>query len=623
MRSSPRLPRAALLLLAAVSVALAADAAAAVPDAKPSRIVFAMKGDAVQFNPVLATDYHSNTINYLLFEGLLHRDLHSDTDETDVFVPRLAESMRESMQTVFRLHATGRIGADGPTPDAAVARIEEARRDDKEGALAHVARVERLGTDEVAVHLTRIDTEFPTALARILGREVDCRLKPVLEFTLRQDIFWHDGMPVTAEDVKFTYDTIMSPATQSSQRANFELVERVEAVDPRTVRATYATYYAKYLEPWMTGIIPRHVLLGENVNTSLFNRHPVGNGPYKFKTWAVNDHVLLVANERYHGGRALIDEVVFRVIPDEAHMFLELLAGRIDVMQMKPDQYRKVLSNRMFDETFTLKRVLEPEYTYLGYNLLRPPFDDVRVRRALTLAIDRERLVDDVLKGYGKVVSGPFHKDNWACDPSVAPLPFDPAQARALLYAAGFRDVNGDGVLEKDMGDRDLELSFEIRTNVGNKDRELTLRVIGEQFRAIGARPRTVFEEWGKFVTRIDAKDFDAILLAWNLSFDPDDTFSVWHSREIPDLETGKYGLNAISYSNPEVDRLFEQGRTKASRAERQKAYFAIHRLIADEQPYSFLYSAESLFAIRKRVLDAKVNKVRLVYNLHTWRIAR
>lgn len=612
-----------LLLLLATAAAAAPDAAA--PPAHPGgRIVFALKGDAVKLNPVLASDQLTSTVTDLLFDALLQREkaIGKIGDEYNhELVPKLAESYTESL--LVRFHTRDATGETDLTADRAVALIEERRRSDKSGALADIEFVKPAEPGIFLVKSRRMDLALPDVVSRLFGRTLACELKPVVVFTLRPDARWHDGEPVTAEDVQFTYDRIMDPQTQSSFRSNFEPVESVEVLDARTVKATYSNYFAKYLETWVTGILPKHILAGENINDSLFNRCPIGSGPFKLKEWAINDYLILTANEQYYGGRPNLDQVVFRIIPDESHMFLELFAGHIDVMQMKPDQFRKATNNPMFEAAFTKAVALQPEYTYIGYNLAREPFDDPRVRRAFTLAIDRERIVHEIMLDCGEVISGPFYKRDWAYNPDVPPLPFDPAAARKLLAEAGWKDLNGDGFLEKDMGDHHLELSFALMTNVGNKDRELTLEVVAEELARIGVRVRPVFEEWGKFIGRIDATDFDAISLAWGLSFDPDDTFSVWNSEEIPDLAKGKYGLNAISYRNPGVDRLFKAGRIARTREERRRCYYEIHRIIAEEQPYTFLYSAQSLYAISRRVHDAQINEIRLTYHLPSWWVDR
>jgi peptide/nickel transport system substrate-binding protein len=269
-------------------------------------------------------------------------------------------------------------------------------------------------------------------------------------------------------------------------------------------------------------------------------------------------------------------------------MFLELLSGNIDIMRMKPDQYRKASDNPMFHKAFIKKVVLEPEYTYLGYNLIRDIFKDVKVRRAITMAIDREEIVKKILLNFGTVVTGPFYKNNWAYDKSIKQIEYNLEKAKSLLKEAGYEDINGDGILEKDMGTHYLELSFTLMTNTGNKDRELTAEFIKKALKKVGIKVVVKFEEWTAFINKyIDTKKFDAILLAWGVSFDPDDTFTVWNSEEIPDIKNGKFGLNSTSFINKEVNDLFKKGRITFDKEKRKACYL---KFIKSSQTFSHLH---------------------------------
>jgi peptide/nickel transport system substrate-binding protein len=301
-------------------------------------------------------------------------------------------------------------------------------------------------------------------------------------------------------------------------------------------------------------------------------------------------------------------------------MFLELLAGNVDIMRMKPDQYIKASDNPIFRKVFTKKVVLEPEYTYMGYNLARELFKDKRVRRAMTMAIDRNMIVKKVLRNFGTVVTGPFYKNNWAYDKELKGIEYNPDKARILLKEAGFEDIDGDGVLEKDMGSYYLRFSFTLMMNTGNKDRELTAGYIQEYLKKVGIRVKLKYEEWTTFINEyVDMKKFDAIILTWGVSFDPDDTFAVWNSEEIPDIKNGKFGLNSISFVNKEVDELFKKGRLTLDRESRKRCYYRIHEIIQDLQPATFLYSAQNLYAVNKRIKNAQIDEISSLHNITKW----
>jgi peptide/nickel transport system substrate-binding protein len=442
--------------------------------------------------------------------------------------------------------------------------------------------------------------------------------EPVITFFLRRGVRWHDGKEFTADDVKFTYDKLMDEKTNTVRRSDYELVKKAEVLAPHTFRVAYKQPFSPSLQTWSMGIIPKHLLEKEDINTAAFNRKPIGTGPFRFAEWVSDEKIVVEANPGYFEGRPQLDRIIYRIIPETSLSEMELLTGGIDYYGVQPHQVE-----RMKEISF-LKVYSQPalSYTYLGYNLKEGLFQDKRVRQAFTYAINREEIVEYVLYGLGTVISGPFPRHLWYYNPKVEPFPYDPSKARRLLEEAGWKDTDGDGILDKD-GKR---LGFKLITNSGNDVRRDVGVLVQRQLRELGVDVTFETYEWSVFLKNfINAKAFDACILGWSLSPDPDD-YMIWHSSQI------EKGFNFISYRNPEVDRLWEEGRKEYDVEKRKKIYWRIHELMAEDQPYTFLFSplgvsalrnkfvlAEGRSPVRKVFRPIKMEKAGLTYDLIQW----
>lgn len=428
-----------------------------------------------------------------------------------------------------------------------------------------------------------------------------------ITFYLRKNVLWHDGVPFTADDVAFTYQRLIDPKVMTPFGSDFLLVKSVTVVDPHTVRVVYKEPFAPALESWGMGIIPRHVYQNTDINTNPANRAPIGTGPYKFQVLKTDEKTVLVANPDYFEGRPNIDRVLVRVIPDSSVQFLELRSQSIDSMGLSPDQYIAYDSFFTYYQKF---RYPSFSYTFFGFNLTRDIFKDLRVRQALSLALDKREIIDGVLLGYGRTATGPFPPSSWAFDPAVPESPFDPVRAKALLAEAGWRDTDGDGVLDKE----GKPFSFTVITNQGNKIREQTALILQAHLARIGVEVNVRVLEWSSFIHDfVDKGNFDAIILGWNLGRDPDQ-YLIWHSSQ-----KGEGRYNFIGYQNPLADRLWEEGRQTFDQEKRQAIYRRLHRLLADDLPYLFLYYPESLPTVHKRFQNVIVAPAGIGWNFREW----
>jgi peptide/nickel transport system substrate-binding protein len=431
-----------------------------------------------------------------------------------------------------------------------------------------------------------------------------------LVFTLRPNLRWHDGVPVTAADVRFTYEKLIDPAVRTPFSSGYELVEAVEVLDARTLRVRYKEPFAPALESWMMGVIPKHRLEGQDLNTSPLLRRPVGHGPYRFVRWKTGELIELAANPDYFEHRPYIDRYLYRIIPDQATLFLELLTAGVDMSGLTPLQHQRQTSSPFVQRSYRKYRYPSFGFTYIGYNLQDARFSDVRVRRAINLAIDKQAILDGVLYGLGAVATGPYPQESWACNPDVAAEPRDPQAASALLAEAGWRDTDGDGWLDRD----GRPFRFTLLTNQGNEVRRQVAELVQQQLKAVGIDAAIKIIEWSTFVHEfIDKRRFEAVLLGWNLSRDPD-LYDLFHSSK---TREGEYNFGG--YANPEVDRLLIEGRRTFDREERRRIYREVHRRLYEDQPYTFLYVADALPIVSSRFRNVVATPAGIGHNFIEW----
>jgi len=432
----------------------------------------------------------------------------------------------------------------------------------------------------------------------------------VITFHLRRGVTWHDGHPFTADDVLYTYGVTINPKTPTAYAGDFLKVKKAEVIDPHTFRVTYDQPFAPALISWASNILPKHLLEDRDITKSPLTRDPIGTGPYRFKEWVTGQKIVLVSNADYFEGRPYIDGYIMRIIPDMATMFLELRAKGIDRMGLTPLQYTRQTENTLFRKNYNKYRYLSFGYTYLGYNLENPLFRDKRVRQAISYAINKKEIIDGILLGLGKVATGPYKPGTWPYNPDVRHYPHDQGKAKALLAEAGWIDRDGDGIRDRD----GQPFVFEIVTNQGNDLRAKCAEITQKTLSDIGITVKIRVIEWAAFINDfINKKKFDATILGWNITLDPD-LYDVWHSSKTKPGE-----LNFTSFKNDEVDELLEKGRGTFDQGERKKCYYRIQEILAEEQPYTFLYIAEALPIISSRVRGVEPAPIGIGYNYTEW----
>lgn len=431
-----------------------------------------------------------------------------------------------------------------------------------------------------------------------------------ITFHLRKNVTWQDGVPFTSDDVMFTYRLMIDPNTPTAYAGDFLLVREAANPDPYTFIVTYKEPFAPALISWGIWIMPRHLLSGKDITTSELGRKPVGTGPYRFKEWSTGEKIVVNSYHDYFEGRPYIDQVIYRIIPDTATMFLELKSGGVDWMGLSPIQYKRQTDDASFKKNFVTYKYLADGYTYLGFNLKDPKFTDIRVRHAISYAIDKREIIDIVLLGLGEVATGPYKPGTWQYNGDVQQYDYDPEKAKALLAEAGWKDTDGDGILDKD----GVAFEFTIVTNQGNELRAKSAELIQNKLKNVGIKVNIRIVEWAAFLSEfIEPRDFEAVILAWNILQDPD-LYDVWHSSKV-----GPNELNHVSFSNPEVDRLLVEGRRTFDQDERKEYYDRFQEILADEAPYVFLYVPYALPVIQARFKGIEPAPAGISYNFNEW----
>jgi peptide/nickel transport system substrate-binding protein len=441
-----------------------------------------------------------------------------------------------------------------------------------------------------------------------------------LTFKLRRDVKWHDGRLFTADDVVFTYQAMINPKTPAPFKEGFLLVKDVEALDPYTVRVRYDKPYARAVETWDTDMLPKHLLqsfvAAGTLRESPQNSWPVGTGPYRFQEWKPGEKVVLVANPDFYEGRPYLSRIVYRVIPSQATIFLELKAGGVDyVNTLTGIQYARQTEYPAFRKAYHKYRYPASDYTYLGFNLKDPRFADKRVRQAFAHAINKQELIDGVRLGLAREATGPIRPGTWAYTKDVKRFDYDPEKAKALLAEAGWKDRDGDGIVE----DRDGKpFTLTIRTNQGNDERKEIVEIIQQRLKDIGVQADIQLIEWAAFIKEfVKPRRFELVVLGLGTGTDPDQ-FVVWHSSQ-----RGPDQMNRSGYANPEVDQLLEAGRRSCVQKDRIRDYHRIQQILAEDLPVIFLYYRDALPVVSSRIRGVSPAPAGILYNFDEWYVPK
>jgi peptide/nickel transport system substrate-binding protein len=386
------------------------------------------------------------------------------------------------------------------------------------------------------------------------------------------------------------------------------------------VRVRYEKPYARAVETWGTYMLPKHLLQSfaeaGTLRESPQNSRPVGTGPYRFQEWKPGEKVVLTANPDYYEGRPYLSRIVYRVIPSQATIFLELKAQGVDyVSTLTGMQYSRQTEYPAFRKAYNKFRYPASDYTFFGFNLRDPRFADRRVREAFAHAINKQELIDGVRLGLAREANGPIRPGTWAYTEKVEHYAYDPEKAKALLAEAGWKDRNGDGVVEDKDG---KPFTLTIRTNQGNDERKKIAEIIQQRLKEIGVNADIQLIEWAAFIKEfVKPRRFEVVVLGLGTGTDPDQ-FVVWHSSQ-----RGPDQMNRTGYANPEVDSLLEAGRSSCVQSERVRYYHRIQEILAHDLPMVFLYFRDALPAVASRIHGVNPAPAGILYNFDEWYVPK
>jgi len=409
--------------------------------------------------------------------------------------------------------------------------------------------------------------------------------------TVRAGRTFHDGSPITAADLKAVLDVILDAQKPTSTlRGSLDTIDTVTVVDPRTLKVTFKRPYFLAMHTLLDGVpvMPAAALAGPDFDTLPIHRAPIGSGPFKFEKWEAGVSLSYVRAD----DRALVDRVVFRFIKDDLAAMTAFEKGELDVMTRVTPATWRALEQQPWAWR-DARRVLSREnaYSWLGFNQRQPRFDRA-VRRALAMLFPADLIEKNVDLGLEPRTTCPWFDGSKGCDPTVTPIAFDVAGAKRLLAEDGWKDGDGDGVLERE--GQTLSFAFLIPAQSTKLNKLVPLYVDSLKQAGIAARIETV--DVSAYMSRVRAHDFDAIGLSWLSADDAQDNFQNFHSSQI---ETGN---NFVGYANPEVDQVLTDIRAERDESRRHELERRAHRILYDDQVYLFLGRRPGLDLLRRRV---------------------
>lgn len=474
-------------------------------------------------------------------------------------------------------------------------------------------------------------------------------------YTMDPAAKWSDGKPVTSDDVIFSFKVVKNPVMINLQHLRNYVMSLDSVYNPDGDKGKVAFRLNKpffdahsILGGGYVVIIPKHVfdpknitdkimwadLRGEGTNNPAIKqfaewfespdiardpKYMIGSGPYIFQGWQTNDRITLARDKDYWAQNrpwfdAYPDEIIYKTIGDQNAALTALKAKDLDVInQLRPEQYLNQINEK--DHPFLKKdTIYYNAHSYIAWNGKRPMFADKRVRKALTMLIDRDAIITNILKGYAKKVDGPIIFTQPNHNPNVKQAEFNPEAAKKLLAEVGWTDSDGDGVLDRMMDGKRTPFKFVFQTNAGNETRKQILLVITEQFRKAGIQAEVSALEWSVFLENTKTHNFDAAYSALAGNAKEDEPYQSYHSSQ-----SKNKGSNFYSFNNAEADRLMESIRTEFDKEKRYQMYYRFQEIVNDEQPVSYLFATPLMLAHVDRFDNVEFFRQRPCFDPRYW----
>lgn len=474
-------------------------------------------------------------------------------------------------------------------------------------------------------------------------------------FTLRDNIRFSDGKPLTANDVIFTFKAVKNPLVveAASQRNYMEDIEDVVKTDEYTVKFIMRKPYfmAVYALGNNLGVMPKHIFDPKNLTdnftiaeTNDFDKSKnnaamqefatwfgtpeckrgvnmmVGSGPYILEEWNTGQTIKLKRNEKYWNAGNNPNmlqypaKIIYKTVAERSTAVVEVKNGDLDFMEYVPP---KMFVNMI--DTAKVKSVAKGEYVpssylYLGWNNRRPIFADKRTRQALSHLVDRNRFIQTIMLGFAMPLNGPVYPTLPEYDKTLPAYDFNPEKARNLLAEAGWSDSDGDGTLDMVIGGKKTDFKFSVIINIGNETRENIALLLADEFKKAGIMMNVARTDWSVMLQNLRSSDFDAYIGAWVNDPLPTDPYQLWHSSQ-----ANNQGSNYCGFINKRCDQLIEMNRLEFDEQKRFALMKEFQQIVNDEQPYTFLWNIVSPAAYTKRLQNVKLYTARPGYNPNEW----
>ncbi|MEW6535965.1 MAG: ABC transporter substrate-binding protein [Candidatus Auribacterota bacterium] len=608
--------------------------------------------DPKSLNPITDNDAQSQNINSFLFDSLITR--HSETLE---WLPWIAKRWEERDLVVLK---------DGSMVEGRIVEINEtALRIIQNTGKVVVGKHDTTDIDFTAGTLSlndgttfsgrineltyTIEIEPPlsapirdVAITDIADQTDQPGKKQIIKngvyyFIIRDTAKWHDGVTVTVDDILFSYTVLKNKYVDAAPLRNYyQDLKDVTIIDKQTVKFTYGKSYFLSLSfcGGMT-ILPKHIYnpdqfgtdeetFGTFFNQHTANRHPIGNSAYRFVEWEKGKQIVIEKVPDYWASacnfpywekeQPYLDKIIWMVINNKTAALKELQNGTIDAdFDIEPDIWFSDQTNsESFVSTFARADMTIPLYTYIGWNQLRPFFQDPSVRRAMTHLIPREKIANEIHRGLVEIVTGPFFINGPVYDKSIQPYEYSVKEAKRLLRKAGWLDHDGDGIIDKD----GVPFKFEYLIHNAKDYHQKIADIVKESIEKAGIQMIIRKIDWTVFSETVADRKFDAVRFAWGTGIDGD-PYQIWHSSQAENR-----GSNYIGYNNPRVDQILVEAREEFDPVKRWTLYREMHHILHEEQPYTFLFCFKTLFFYNKKFQNVKIYSTSPGYNLREWYIA-
>jgi len=447
----------------------------------------------------------------------------------------------------------------------------------------------------VHMYLYRNLIDYDTKLAYIPGLAEKWEISPdhlTYTFHLRKDATWDDGKPVTAEDFDFTVKKILDPKVPAvNKKSGFTDYDSSRVVDSHTYEIKFKKPNASQLASFNMAIMPKHIWGTGDFVTHPANRKPVGCGPYKFVRWETNKEIELARRDDYWDPKPAFSKIIFKILPDESVRLNAIKTQQVDDARMSSIQWKDNKDDPEFQKNARVAMYYDFGFNFIAWNNASPLFKDKRVRQAMTMLLDRKKIIQSIYFGTATTAVAPFAYGSWARNAAIEPWPYDPPGARKKLEEAGWKDTNGDGILDRD----GKKFEFEILNPVGCVVCEQVTQLLQRELERVGVKMTLKPMEYASYEGKVVKGEYDAAVEAMATDVDPDPS-PMLHTSQIP-----PDGFNVARYSNPEMDKLLDEARVEFDQEKRKALYFRAQDLFHQDEPMSMILYPASKWALGNR----------------------